>query len=148
MGINLHRGVFMKKLICVICLIAFLLPCFQTAFAVTGQNMMVTITATCYDYNHVGDEWYEYYALNGYEMVSGDTVYFQYGDSFELYSQITENDVLIDDVGYYSEVYYINDYTLLNQGFTIDQYLTVQEDSGFYSGNWCEWYIHYEFIPV
>lgn len=125
----------------------FALQVFALAYAAQPVQMQVTITAECYDENGVGDEWYEYYELNGYEMFSGDYIDFALGDTFELFSQITERDVLSDDIGTCAEYYEVNR-AMLTNGFTIDQYLTVTEDSGRYKGYWCEWYIHFDFIPV
>lgn len=138
----------MKKVIA-LCLLALMALAGTAAFAApAGCTMRVVITPTCADYNHVGDEWYEYYELNGYEMFRGDVIDFYVGDEFTLLSRMSEKDMFGNyDIGECIEAYRV-DPTMIRNGFTIDQYLTVSEDSGVYRDYWCEWYIHFEFIPV
>lgn len=125
-----------------------LLCSFASAAPMPSQGYMtVRITAVCEDYNHVGDEWYLYSALDGNEIQDGDTLYMYAGSKFDLYTQMTEYDVSGSDVGYYDDQYSLSK-TKLNKGFVIDQVVYVYEDKGVYKDYWCEWYVTYEFIPA
>ena len=138
----------MRKIKIFSLVLAMMLLVGQAALAApTTGDMQIFITATCYDYNHVGNDWVEYYELNGYQLLDGDMITLTRGDKLNLYSQITETDILSDDVGWTEDDYDVTA-KMIREGFTIDQYLTVEEDSGIYSGYWCEWYITFEFVPV
>ena len=69
----------MKKIITLSLALLMLATLASACAAPRVRRMQVTITPTCYDHNHVGDDWYQYYELNGYEMLDGDLIDFTYG---------------------------------------------------------------------
>ena len=129
----------MKKVVILVLLISL----FATgAFA---DNMMVHISALCYDLNHVGYNWAGNFMIGDIQVRDGDVIDL-YPGKYTFYAAMGEYDST-PDIGYAENVYNITD-SRLRKGFTAEQIVQVYEDKGSYANYWCEWYIEYEFIPI
>ena len=117
--------------------------CVVTVLSSASKKMKVTISASCSNYNHVGNEWYTYFSVDGASVRSGSVVSISMNSNVSVYTEITEDDTY-PDVGadsYSCEVthdYYTN-------GFTITQTIGVLEDRGRYAGNVATWTVKYTF---
>ena len=111
----------------------------------TPQKMNVTISCTCSDYNHVGDEWYQFFSINNYRIKSGDTVNLTPNQSITILTEITEIDAK-SDLGSASCSYRVTQDNLAD-GFRIEQMVEVTEKDGKYSGCTAVWEVLYAFTP-
>lgn len=106
--------------------------------------MRVTITKTCSDYNHVGNEWGFSFSINGGAVSSGDKVSVVRNEDIRVYTEVTEYDDQYDDVGTDAKsVTVTTEY--FESGFTVTQTITVMENGGRYSGNVAIWTVKYTF---
>lgn len=128
----------MKKLIGLLLVLVLISSCAM------AEMMMVHITATCYDTNGVGQYWKGNYAISGYQTFDGDVLDLNMG-RYDFYTEIIDYDNS-PDIGAITNSVNITA-NRLTKGFTVDQYLTVEENRGVHKGNWCEWYITWEFTP-
>lgn len=129
----------MKKIVMVLLILSLMIT------PALAEYMLVHVTATCYDLNHVGTEWYGYYYIGDYQTYDGDIV--DLGPyTYDFYTMIFDSDAN-PDVGEVSSSFNVTS-NRLSKGFTVTQVLSVMEDAGTYRGNWCEWYIDYTFEPV
>ena len=131
----------MKKIVALTLVLLMLL----TASSALAEKMIVHITALCYDTNHLGTRWAGSFRMGDVELMDGmilDLVPAQY----EFYTEIGEYDSS-PEVGYADDMYNVTKNRLQN-GFTVEQYLTVTENKGIYKGYWCEWYVYLTFSPV
>lgn len=109
------------------------------------KTMKVTVSSYCSDYNHVGNEWGEYFSVNGNEIGYRDTVSVKRNGSVSVYTEIVEYDKY-PDIGRGSYSVKVNsDY--FENGFIITQTIYVREGNGRYSGNVAVWVVEYEFTP-
>lgn len=113
--------------------------------ATSAQKMKVTISASCSNYNHVGNNWSRYYSIDGESVKSEDTIPVTVGKSITVYSKITEKDKS-PDAGSANESVEITQEKLKN-GFTVTQKVSVKEDKGRYSGNKAVWTVTFKFSP-
>ena len=111
----------------------------------TPQKMNVTISCTCSDYNHVGDEWYQFFSINNYRIKSGDTVNLTSGQSITILTEITEIDAK-SDLGSASGSWRVTQENLAD-GFRVEQMVEVTEKDGRYSGCTAVWEVLYAFTP-
>jgi len=109
------------------------------------QIMNLTISSKCSGFNHVGENWSRYYAIDGQSISSGDMVEIVLGQSITIYSKVTERDSSPDVGSAKEEIEITQDY--FDNGFTITQTVSVREDKGRYSGNKAVWTITYSFKP-
>ncbi len=107
--------------------------------------MTVNISSKCSGYNHVGQNWSKYYAINGDSISSGGKVDIILGQSISIYSKVTEKDKTPDVGSAKDDVEITQEY--FDNGFTIVQTVGVRENNGQYSGNKAVWTITYSFTP-
>ena len=112
-------------------------------FGADAREMMITIDAYCDDTNGVGDDWYAYYEINGYEVQSGDTITLCPGDELIVYTEMIE-DEQFPDIGS-RETSHIVTESNLQKGFRMNQTVTVTEDRGVYKDYSCIWKVTYSF---
>lgn len=129
----------MKKII--ICMLLALSLC----TAALADEMMVHITSVCPDPNHVGTQWAAEYYIGDLRVYDGSIVDLD-AAKYDLYTLIGDYDAS-PETGYAEDVLNVTQ-TRLDEGFSVEQYLTVKENQGRYRDYWCEWYITYTFIPI
>lgn len=111
-----------------------------------GISFSVDVSCSMDYNNHVGNEWYEEFYLNGKEISYGDSITLPLGSSVQAKSICIENDS-IPDVGSASgSVNVKRDY--FQSGFTITQDIVVRENRGRYTGNTAGFTVVYTLIPV
>ena len=109
----------------------------------TTKTMSVSVSSSCGDYNHVGNEWGSYFSVNGTEVDYGSSVTVEMKGTVSVYTEIIEYDS-INDVGTGSySMKVTKDY--FEGGFYITQEISVQEGNGRYAGNYCIWTVIYTF---
>jgi uncharacterized protein YjdB len=119
---------------------------FNVTVKSSTQNMKVTVSAYSSDYNHVGNEWGEYFSVNRSPVRSGSVVSVTRNKKISVYTEIWEDDS-IPDVGSASYSFNVKtDY--FESGFTITQTINVRENRGRYSGNVATWSVEYTFTPT
>ena len=110
-----------------------------------SENMIVHITALCYDTNHVGNKWTSAYFINETEILDGDILTLSAG-KYDFSAEIVDNDST-PDIGT-NVISYNVTANRLTKGFTVQFVVNVEENTGLYKGYWNEWYIYYDFMPV
>ncbi|MBQ8095252.1 MAG: SH3 domain-containing protein [Clostridia bacterium] len=113
-----------------------------------SHNVSFTVSHTGGEnYNNVGTEWTFYYEVNGKQLdrknASAD---FIMGEEYVFYARIREQDS-IPDTGK-AEVKYIPTEDDIVKGFTIQQKVRVEENSGPYRGKSVIWTIEWHITPV
>lgn len=108
-----------------------------------SKTMRVTASATCSDYNHVGNDWTQEYYVNGSKVSNGTTVSIAAGDTIMVSATITEEDKT-PDIGSNSESYQVTQSDLKN-GFTVNFDINVRENKGRYSGSTATWRVSFSF---
>ena len=108
--------------------------------------MQVTISCTCTNKNHVGNEWVMAYQINDQPVETGQTVELTQAQGVHFTTEITE----IDE---YSDYSIENDsYTVtpddLTYGFSYSITVAVVETHGKYKGNVAEWTVTFAFLPM
>ena len=112
----------------------------------TSKYMKVRISANCISNNHVGNDWWYSYKVNGNLVNSGDIIPIKVNSKLSVSSMIVENDSVPDE-GKASYSLTVNqDYW--ECGFYIEQTIYVTENRGRYTGNSATWYVRYEFEPI
>ena len=109
------------------------------------KTMTVSVTGHCSDYHHVGNDWTQYYSVNGQSVALDNKVQIMLGESVSLYSEITEIDKY-PDVGSATQEIVITQ-KHLDDGFTVVQSISVKENKGRYKGNTAVWTVTYRFDP-
>ena len=108
-------------------------------------RMVVKISCSCSGYNHVGNNWSEYFSINGEKISSGTTLEFVLGDTITIYSKITERDKSPDVGSAKKDVEITQDY--FDNGFTVTQKISVREDKGRYAGSKAQWTVVFTASP-
>lgn len=109
-------------------------------FKITWQHALI-------ENDHVGDEWYYDFRINGETFKSGSTIVLDPESSLVIQYWIEEYDESGSDTGYYSEtIPYSND--LCKNGYTISTSVDVRENGGRYSGNYACWSLTVKITPV
>jgi len=107
------------------------------------RRMTVSVSASCSNYNHVGNEWSQSFAVNGSTVRSGSVVTLQAGDQVTVSARIEEADKR-PDVGTGQTSRTVTEADLAN-GFSLSLDVTVRENGGRYSGNTCMWRVTFSF---
>ena len=107
------------------------------------RRMTVSVSASCSNYNHVGNEWSQSFAVNGSAVRSGSAVTLQAGDQVTVSARIEEADKR-PDVGTGQTSRTVTEADLAN-GFSLSLDVTVRENGGRYSGNTCTWRVTFSF---
>lgn len=107
------------------------------------KDVTVYISADCWDYNHVGNEWSKSFSINGKSVSSGSTLHVKVGDRITCKAVITEQDSY-PDKGSGSHTYTVTEKGLKN-GFHVTLSIRVKENRGRYSGNTCTWDVQFDF---
>ena len=100
-------------------------------------TMKVSFSASCSNYNHVGNDWSKAFLINGKTVSANTTITVSAGETVTFGAQITENDK-IPDVGYGSISVTLSASDIQN-GFTKTWTVNVKEGSGRYSGYVATW---------
>jgi len=108
-----------------------------------AQGMRVSVSASCGNYNHVGNNWSQDYYINGKSVRSGASVSLKAGDKITVKARITEDDKY-PDVGTGEASHTVTEKDLKN-GFSIRLTVTVRENKGRYSGSACTWSVTFSF---
>ena len=108
-----------------------------------SKTMSVSASASCSDYNHIGQEWSQEFYMNGKIIYRGSEITLSPGDTITVSANITEADKDPDD-GTGSKSYTVTQADL-NNGFTISFNVFVKENGGRYSGNTCIWSVTFRF---
>lgn len=116
---------------------------YDIAVKPTTKDMTVSISATCSDYNSVGNEWTKSFSINGERASSGSTVSVTMDSYVSISTTITEEDN-IPDVGSDSYSCMVQQ-NYFEGGFNITQTINVRENRGRYSGNVATWTVVYTF---
>lgn len=111
----------------------------------TTRNFTVHVTATCSDYNNVGNEWGKYFYVNNRRISSGGTVSVTVNQNISVRTEIIEFDS-VKDIGASTYTLYVPT-NYFERGFYITQTIAVRENRGDYVGNVAYWDIRYNFIP-
>lgn len=111
-----------------------------------AQTMQVTISCTCTNKNHVGNEWVMAYHINDQPVETGQTVELTQAQGVHFTTEITE----IDEYSDYSieNEYYTVTPDDLTYGFSCSITVAVVETHGKYKGNVAEWTVTYTFLPM
>lgn len=112
-------------------ILMLVLMCVLCASAASAEQMRVTITAACDNYNHVGYNWTQLYRINGVQVRSGDVV--EVGSTFQVYAELQEQDKY-PDVGYAKGTY---EHPGVDFKVTMD--VVVEENQGRYAGCQAVW---------
>ena len=105
--------------------------------------MRVNITASCSNYNHVGNNWYQEFYINGSQVNRYSQINLSVGDVITVRADITEDDKS-PDFGSEKVTRTITQSDLTN-GFTISFIVDVSEDRGRYSGYTAQWNVKFTF---
>lgn len=108
-----------------------------------SKTMSVAASASCSNYNHVGNEWNQEFFLNGTKISRGSQITLSPGDTLTASATIMESDKK-PDVGSGQESYTVTQADLSN-GFTIKFNVSVRENAGRYSGNTAKWSVTFKF---
>jgi len=110
-----------------------------------GISFSVDVSCSM-DYNdHVGNDWYEEFYINGKQVSYGDSITLPLGSSVQAKSVCTEDDS-IPDVGSASgSVSVKREY--FQSEFTITQNIVVRENRGRYTGNTAGFTVVYTLTP-
>lgn len=107
------------------------------------KAMTVTISSSCLNYNHVGNEWGAEFLVNGRSVSSGDVVSVELGRTLSVKTTIVEYDKYNDvGIGRYSETMPRD---FFENGFYLTQTIHVMEGNGAYAGNVAIWTVTYTF---
>ena len=112
-----------------------------------STGMRLTVSATWDGNTSVGNEWSQYFSVNGFRFGSGKTydVVLYPDQTLTAASRIVERDTN-DDVGVEITKRKLT-YEDLRYGFAIRQTVEVKESSGRYSGSGSKWTVVYSFTP-
>lgn len=110
-----------------------------------SKTMNVTASATCSDYNSVGEDWTQAFTVNGKKLTKTSEIELSAGDTVTVAARITETDSSPDE-GDGSKSYTVTKADL-EQGFTISFTVNVQENKGRYKGNTAKWSVKFTFKP-
>lgn len=115
----------------------------QTGNKGSGRKMTVSASASCSDYNHVGNDWSQSFYLNGTQIGRNSEITLSAGDTITVEATITESDKS-PDVGNGGESYTVTQSDISN-GFTIRFNVDVRENKGRYSGSVATWSVKFTF---
>ena len=113
------------------------------ATAGKSKTMNVSVTASCSNYNSVGNEWSKEFYVNGSLVKSGSQVSLIVGDKVTVKAVITEEDKS-PDIGTNSETHTVTQADL-DKGFSLSFSVDVQENKGRYSGRIATWSVTFRF---
>ena len=108
-------------------------------------GMTLSVSASCSDYNHVGEKWTQVYSVNGKRVTDGKTVALRAGDEITVSAKITEGDSNPDEGT--NEKTYVVTKDDLAKGFRITFNVTVEENGGRYKGSKATWRVTFSFKP-
>ena len=109
--------------------------------------MNLNITASCSNYNSVGQKWTQYYEWNGLHAKDGKMEgYVAPEIELSVYARVKEQDSKPDTST--EKTLYIPSAEDMMEGFSIVQEVRVTENSGRYAGNTAVWTITYHFTPA
>ena len=119
-------------------------PTYYKPEEVYGIPARISVYAECADYNHVGNDWYGEFYVNGVLLEDYLDVYLKAGDVLSLQAVIGEKDALYSDEGVLDDelTIYKKD---LKKDFTVTDYVTVTENDGIYYGYSCVWTVVFTF---
>lgn len=109
----------------------------------TTKTMTCTVKASCPNKNHVGNNWSQYFEVNGEQLKSSKKVSVTAGQPVVLYSEIIENDKYPDEG--YGRTEYVPTEDEMKKGFTVKQEVDVTEDRGRYAGYTATWTVTWTF---
>ena len=117
----------------------------DAAPATTGKSKTMTIsaTATCGNYNSVGNEWAKEFYVNGSLITSSSQITLAVGDKVTVKAVITEEDKS-PDIGTNSETHTVTQADL-DKGFNLSFSVDVKENKGRYSGRIATWSVTFRF---
>lgn len=110
-----------------------------------AKGMEVVASASCSDYNSVGNNWGYAFYINDKQVGANSKLDVSVGDIITVKAKVTENDKY-PDVGTESKRYTVTDKDV-NDGFTIGFSVNVREDRGRYAGRVATWKISFKFTP-
>ena len=108
-----------------------------------SKTMSISASASCNDYNHVGNEWVQRFYVNGEEVWSDSVITLNAGDTITVEAEISEHDKN-PDTGTETVNYIVTEQDL-TRGFTISFNVSVTENGGRYSGNTAKWSVVFRF---
>jgi len=110
-----------------------------------AQLMNLSIRASCSNYNHVGDNWTQYYEWNGNQVKANEEIQGFIAPDIDLtvYSRIREQESSPDTS--MEKTLYTPTAEDAANGFVITQEITVTENSGRYKGNQAHWTVTFTF---
>ena len=111
-----------------------------------AKTMEVDATATCSDYNSVGNNWTYVFYVNGKKIGANSKVELTAGDEITVKAIVTDNDKS-PDVGTNNSKHTVTEKEI-KDGFTINFNVKVRENKGRYTGNTATWKISYKFTPA
>jgi len=109
-------------------------------------TMKVTISCQCPDYNHVGNEWSQYFNINEARVNTGKKLVLTAGETIVISTEITEYDDAKNDTATSRDTVEVTADDL-EDGFSVTQTLHVKENGGRYTGNIAVWTVVYTFTP-
>lgn len=107
------------------------------------KDMKVTITATCEENDHVGNNWLKAYYVNGEKVTNGDTVHVKAGERVKVRANITEDDDNPDKGT--GEGYHNLTEKGVRNGFNITLTFDVKENEGKHKGKVARWKVKFKF---
>ncbi len=110
-----------------------------------AKKMSVSATATCNNYNQVGNEWEQECYINGKKVKETSEITLAAGDTVTVKAKITEKDAS-PDIGIGEESYTVTKSDLTN-GFTISFTVKVAEDKGINKDKTARWNVKFKFQP-
>ena len=110
-----------------------------------AKSMDVVASATCSDYNSVGNNWTYVFYINGKKVGENSKIELTAGDEITVKAIVTDNDKS-PDVGTNNSKHTVTEKEI-KDGFTISFNVKVRENKGRYTGNTATWKISYKFTP-
>lgn len=107
------------------------------------KEVLVYISSTCPNYNHVGNEWGFEYLINGVPVKSGSKVTLKRNGKIDIKTTIVEYDQYDDISSAYYTVDIDSDY--YEHGFKVTKTIYVTENYGDFAGNTATWTVEYTF---
>lgn len=110
-----------------------------------GKIFLFRCSASCSNYNSVGNDWSKRYTVNGKPAAAGNRFIFSVGDTVEIEARIIEDDEY-PDVGKKKFRHKITAQDMVD-GFMMDGSITVKENGGAHQGKRCTWTVSVGFSP-
>ena len=111
-----------------------------------AKGMEVVASASCSDYNSVGNNWSYVFYINGKKVGETSKIELTAGDEITVKAVVTDNDKS-PDIGTDYSKYTVTDKDV-KTGFTINFNVKVRENKGRYTGKTATWKIRFKFTPT